>query len=115
MTMRSKELEKKYQADIKAGKLTRIYDETPIKDYKYWRIVENGYPHNRIAEVNHMIVLKRECASLRHLKMHEWYELFAIVWWVKDQYDVFSYNLPAMSSVKNIPHAHLYKLKGTYK
>lgn len=107
--------EEKYTQAKLNNDLVPLFSEPPIKDFKYWRIVDNRFPHTRIADTNHMIVLKRECATMRHIKLFEWAELLQIVWMVKDDYDNFAYNLPSMSSVKSIPHAHLYKFKIGYK
>lgn len=115
MTMRTPGLEEKYQSAITWRKLKDLRKEKPIQDFKYWLIVENRFPHDKIAEVNHMIVLKRECSSLLRLWPREWRELFVIIWRNRDKYDTFTYNLPSMTSIKNIPHAHLYKLKKEFK
>lgn len=113
--MRLPDDEQKYTQAKKDNTLVPLFSEPPIKDFKYWRIVDNRFPHTRIADTNHMIVLKRECATLRHIKLFEWAELLQVVWQVRDDYDSFAYNLPSMSSVKTIPHAHLYRLKVGYK
>lgn len=115
MTMRTPELEQEYQSAIRWRKLKDLRYEIPVRVFKHWMIVENRFPHDKIAEVNHMIVLKRACSDLRRIKASEWLELLFIVWRIKHNYDTFTYNLPSMSSIKNIPHAHLYKLKKEFK
>lgn len=115
MTMRLPEDEAKYTQAKKDGNTTLLFNEPPIKDYKYWRIVDNRFPHSRIAETNHMIVLKRECKSLMLIKPMEWVELLKVIIDVADEYDNFAYNLPSMSSVKTIPHAHLYRFNELHK
>lgn len=115
VTMRLPADEEKYTQAKLNNDLVPLFSEPPIKDYKYWRIVDNRFPHTRIADTNHMIVLKRECKSLMLIKPMEWVELLKIVVEVASDYDNFAYNLPSMSSVKTIPHAHLYKFKIGYK
>jgi hypothetical protein len=107
--------EDKYTLAKQKGDLVPLFSEPPIKDFKYWRIVNNRFSHTRIADTNHMIVLKRECKSLMLIKPMEWMELLKIIIDVAHEYDNFAYNLPSMSSVKTIPHAHLYRFKNDYK
>lgn len=115
MSMRTEFMENNYSDARAGGALKLLYQEEPIKDFKYWMIIANRFPHDKIATVNHIIVLKREAVDLRHIHLIEWVELLKIVWFVRKDYDVFTYNLPSMSSIKNIPHCHLYKLKKEYK
>ena len=114
MTMRSWPGELTYQKAIEQKKLTKISQETPIRDYKHWRIVKNGFPHDKIAQENHMLVLKRE-ATLITIKLTEVIEFFKIIGEISQDYDVVLYNLPNMSSVKDIPHCHLYRLLPEFK
>ncbi len=115
MSMRTPEGEEKYRQAKMSNNLKLLYQEQPIKEFRYWRVVDNRFPHDKIAKVNHMIVLKREAEGLRHIYLMEWFELLKIIWFIRKDYDTFTYNLPSMSSVKNIPHAHLYKLKREFK
>lgn len=115
MTMRLPEDEAKYTKAKQNNDLVPLFSEPAIREYKYWRIVDNRFPHTRIADTNHMIVLKRECPGLHKIHFLEWRELLKIVLEVRHDYDNFAYNLPSMSSVKTIPHAHLYKFKIGYK
>lgn len=115
MTMRLPKDEARYTQAKLNNDLVPLFNEPAIKDYKYWRIVNNRFSHTRIANVNHMIVLKRECNSLLKIRFFEWRELLKIIWEIRHNYDNFAYNLPSMSSVKTIPHAHLYKFKKAYK
>lgn len=115
MSMRTEEGEQKYDIAKKRADLVKLFDEEPVLDFKYWRIVENRFPHDRITTINHMIVLKRECRSILFIKPMEWVELLRVVIEVSSDYDTFTFNFPTMSSVKNIPHAHLYILKEELK
>lgn len=115
MTMRTKTGEEKYQRAIRNNKLTKLYNEKVIKDFTFWMIVENRFPHNKIAKVNHMLVLKRECDGLSFIRFEEWFELEGIMAKIKHNYDNLVFNFPSMSSIKTVPHAHLYKLKKEFK
>lgn len=114
MSMRLSRTEQRYQNASKNGKLRPINQEKPIQLWVYWRIVANRFPHDKISTQNDMVVLNRE-ATLDTIKSYEWRELKEIVEANKDNYDLLTMNLPSMSSVRNIPHFHLYKLKDRYK
>lgn len=115
MTMRTPKIEEEYRMAKELGNLIKLYDEEPVLDFKYWVIVKNRFIHDKLAKLNHMVVLRRECPDLRHIKVFEWVELLYIIWQIRDDYHTFNFNFPAMSSVTNIPHAHLYKLKKEYR
>lgn len=112
MTMRLPKDERKYRAKIGTGNLL---EERAIHDFNHWKIIKNRYPHTRISVVNHLLVLKRKCSGLDQLKVMEAAELFKIIEFISNDYDNVAYNLNSMSSVKDIPHLHLYKFKELYK
>lgn len=115
MTMRLAIDEQNYKIAKMFNLLQPINKAEPICRYHFWSLVENRFKHTRIADVNHMIVLNRDCSSLLKIKPWEWLELLRIIWKLRLNYDCLLYNFPGMSSVKNIPHLHLYKLKKLYK
>lgn len=114
MTMRSAQGEDRYTQAKKDKDLKSILDEESLKDYRFWRIVVNRFPHDKIADVNHMIVCKRK-TTIDKLQGFELLELFSIIHEVQNGYDCVLMNLPSMSSVPDIPHVHLYKLKTEYR
>lgn len=117
MTMRTADGERRYDKAKQHGNLIPLYEEPAVYggEFKHWRIVANRFPHNKITDLNDMLVLKRECDGLTHIKMYEWFELLQIILKIRDSYDTFTFNFPSMSSIKNIPHAHLYRLKKEFK
>jgi hypothetical protein len=64
-TFRTKETEEKYYLD-KCNPNTpegcAICAKEPILKFKYWKIIENSFPYDRISTLHHMI------APLRHTK-----------------------------------------------
>ena len=114
MTKRLEADETAYKTAKATSNLIPLYLEEPIADYRYWKIIENRFPHSKIADENHLLVLKREC-TLEHIKPAEWMEFRRILQEIGASYDNVVYNLPGMSSIKSIVHCHLYRLKAEYK
>lgn len=113
--MRTEAGEERYRRATRSGNLKKLYEEDPIADYTYWRIVKNRFSHNKLARINHMLVLKRECSGLLHIRIQEWVELLWIILEIYPKYNCMLFNFPGMSSIKNIPHIHLYILKKEFK
>lgn len=114
MTMRLPADEQKYTEAKAAGDLKPIHQEPAIQDFEYWRIVDNRFPHTRISDVDHLLVLKRE-AAIADVTAAEWSELLSLYSRLDGEYDVITHNFASMRSVQSIPHFHLYKLKVGYK
>lgn len=114
MTTRLATDEAAYQAAKAAKTLIPLHLEEPIADFQYWKIIENRFPHSRIADENHLLVLKREC-SIDDIQSVEWVEFLSILQQIGQRYDTVAYNLPGVRSIKNIVHCHLYRLKPEYK
>ena len=60
--LRTRKAQNKYLKLIKQGYLSKgcgLCKDHAIKNFKYWKIVDNRFPYNRIAKVSHMIVPKR--------------------------------------------------------
>lgn len=110
MTMRLDETEMAYKEAVLPG----LHNETPLCEWGKWVLVDNAFPHDKIAEVDHLLVLKRE-AAIHDIDELEFMELWKIVNELQDDYDCVLFNLPSMRSVANIPHVHLYKLKAEYR
>lgn len=110
MSFRYAQDERKY----KNGERNDLLDEPTIKAYQHWSIKPNRYPHTRISSKNDLLVLNRKCASLQELTRFEASELFKLLGELHDRYDVSLFNLEGMSSIKDVPHFHLYKLKAPY-
>lgn len=115
MSVRSDETEALYQAAKRSRTLPSLLDEEPIHDWQYWKLVENRYPHDKLVEVHHMAVLKREAdvymldsAELQEL----WYEVLP---WADKHYDFAKLNFASMRSINAIPHIHLCVYKESLK
>lgn len=114
--MRTAELEAKYQNDKLTGKAKHLNDEPALKEWKYWRLVNNRYPYDKIMdETHHMIVLKRDVHvfSISSEELHElWFEIFP---WADDHYHVSNINFDALRSISSTPHIHILNIKEEYR
>lgn len=111
MTWRKKSSDRIYRKKIKEGLLDhgcRLCIKKALKEYKYWRIVENSFPWDNIAKTHHMVIPKRHITidKLNREEKKE-YEI------IKENYIQPNYDTIAESTHKNksIPaHFHLHLL-----
>jgi diadenosine tetraphosphate (Ap4A) HIT family hydrolase len=83
-----------------------------IKDYQYWRIIENKFPYDTIAETHHLLVPKRQVPTYYQLNESEQAELNYLLYvTLNDEYDGRWYNSPKAQSVKDWLHFHLIVVK----
>lgn len=84
-----------------------------LKQFDYWLIMDNLFPYDAIAEVNHMIFPKRKVAFdwdlLSQEERNELEELKKT--YISEHYDVLYENLPSGQTKPGYFHLHLLKLK----
>lgn len=114
MTMRLPADELRYQQYRENDQLTSILEIEKLREWQFWSLVENAFPHSKIATVGHMIVLKRE-AQYTELTSAEWSEFLSIILELDNEYDIALLNFASMRSVTNIVHIHVAKLRSEYK
>ena len=77
----------------------------PLETFTYWKIIQNDFPYDRIAETHHMIVPRRHCIEL-DLTNEEKIEFSRIK---KDVLDRYNYIIEPTNTLKSIPnHFHLH-------
>jgi len=84
-----------------------------VKEFAGWKIVENEYPYDRMADAHHMITLKRhtaEAALTSHEKME--YER-DIKPYLHRHYDMIFENTVRAKSIPGHHHLHMITLKQT--
>lgn len=118
MTMRTKEMEEKYQQARAAGALVPLSEEVELGGapmFHYWKLVANRFPHD-LHHVQHiLIVLRRDC-PVRDVTLEELEELwYGIIPWADNYFDYVKLNLTSLRSVQQTPHLHLLVLKPEYK
>ena len=110
MSLRTSATEKAYKTAQRNGTLIPLLQEPWLKEYKYWVIIDNRFPHDKHNTRNHMLVLKRNC-RIGQVKKREWLELPKIYYLLGHKYDAIKLNLPSMISITDTVHMHLYNFK----
>lgn len=106
--LRTRKAQNRYLKLIKEGYLLRgcgLCKDRALKNFKYWKIVNNRFPYNRVAKVSHMIVPKRHVPEnkLNALEKKEFKLIRHNYLWKK-----YEYMFENISS-KSIPkHHHLH-------
>lgn len=115
MSLRTLYTETTYQYDRRENRLTPLLDEPRLREWRYWALIDNRYPHDRLADTHHMLVLKRPAANMWRINIFEWLELRRILEELNPAYDCWKVNFTGLQSIKGLPHIHLYQLKQIYK
>lgn len=89
--------------------------ETLIREFKYWVIIKNRFPYDKIARTNDMLVSKRPLQSHYDGSKEEQAEYHMIVQLLaeEDFYDALIENFPKVKSVKKYAHTHLVQWNNT--
>lgn len=109
--LRTAETEARYEADLKAGKTRDLMDVPAIMDFKYFKVIKNHYPHDKIAKVHHLLIPKRRFQHWHQMKRRERKEFKMIDEVLSRHYHCIKRNYPALISVPELVHWHLYVLK----
>jgi len=109
MTFRLPATEARYQADIKAGRTKPLTDEPALRQWRYWKLIDNAYPHDKLYSVHHLLVPKSGFVNLMEATSIEIDEYLDIIFnqLVNNGYDVTKNHYPKQQSIKNIFHTHL--------
>lgn len=114
MTARLPSTELAYQTAIKNGDVEPLHMVPAIKQWRYWKLIKNRFPHDKLNTRHNMIVLLREC-SLWDIAPAELLELWLIFAEMDAEYDYIKINLKSLRSVHGIPHIHIADYKDEYK
>ena len=107
-SLRTKEAEEKYNNYVieNQSDICPLCERESIHEFKYWKIIQNNFPYDKIAKVHHMIV------PFRHVKENdltgdELVEFNEIK--QKYLYKEYEYLIEASMKKKSIPeHFHLH-------
>ncbi len=112
---RTQETNNKYKEAIRNGLNDTCFfceesRQKIVNDFLHWRIVENNYPYNAVAEVSHLIFPKRHI-KINELNEEEISELkdIKLGYITEAKYD-YILEAVAMTSIPNHAHLHLLKL-----
>lgn len=105
---------KKYKANVlpqnQCG-LCKKEQEKLLKEFKYWRILDNLFPWDRIAKVNHLLVPKKHIVE-KHLTESARKELeFIKSTYVNDNYELMAEATHKKKSIPEHFHMHLIVIK----
>jgi len=82
-----------------------------IKEFTHWRIIENKYPYDAVAQTHHMLLPTRHCLE-SELTAEEIKELLEVKLSALDTTYTFIFEaLPREKSVPGHHHLHLLKTK----
>jgi LPS O-antigen subunit length determinant protein (WzzB/FepE family) len=92
-----------------------LNDETVIREFTHWLIIENRFPYDRMTRTNHMLVAKRFYAHLHEGTDEEQKEYNNILRQLAEEgfYDALIENFPKVKSVKENAHVHLVQWHNT--
>ncbi len=82
-----------------------------VKDFEYWKVVENNYPYDAVADISHLIFPKRHIKKdgLNQEEKNE-FEVIRSNFVVESGYD-YILEAVAKSSIPNHMHLHLLTLE----
>lgn len=109
-SLRTKEMVERYkkhrEENPSPASSCALCDKKPLKTFTHWKIAENDFPYDAIAEKHHMILLQRHAAwgTLSEEEKEELEEIKAM--FIDKEYD---YIIEATAKTKSIPaHFHLH-------
>lgn len=113
--LRSEDLAKRYKIR-KKEEGARQLDLRSLKmvwTFKYWLVVENEFPYDKIAERHHILVPRFEVQEyIWKLNAESQKELTEIRKWAEGMgYDVLMENLPRNRTIKGQFHMHLLRYR----
>ena len=115
MTARTDAMERAYQEARAAGTLEQLNEVAPLKEWAYWKLIPNRFPHDKLNVKHLMIVLKRE-ANIWEIEQAELNNLWRDILPSLDaEYDYVKINLAAMRSVANVPHLHVAVYRSEFR
>lgn len=82
----------------------------PVKDYRYWKIIDNEFPYDEVATVSHMLVPKKHVKEDK-LNLEEFNELEKIKPKIHEAYDLIIENTHKLKSIPEHYHLHLLEMK----
>ena len=113
MSVRTPEMEARYQRAKDAGTTIPLCDLPAIKEWHYWKLVVNEFYHDKLCtEKHYMLVLKRKCPDwwqgMTNYEIFEWIRVIMPEVDPKEQgHHFMKINLEAMRSQKDYPHFHV--------
>lgn len=83
-----------------------LYEKEPLKQFTYWKIIDNDFPYDRIAKRHHLLIPNRIFKDDWDMTDDERKELWHIKQTVKG-YKAITENFPDRKSITEVYHLHL--------
>lgn len=113
--LRSEEVQEAYMKERSVhGKFTPdFFQEKDGKEYIYWRLIENDFPYDLIAEKHFLLSPRRNFANDWEMSDEERQELFDIKKQIAEtlEFDSIYENVPHNRTLPGHYHLHLVKYK----
>jgi diadenosine tetraphosphate (Ap4A) HIT family hydrolase len=112
-SLRTPKNEKIYQEFLKSNKNRCPFclKDLLVKEFKFWILVENKFPYNKIAVTHHLLAPKIHIAEFEELKNWQREELKEIIKKIEKNYSYISLNVKKKRTIKDHFHLHLIKIK----
>lgn len=111
---RTEKMLKKFEEFKKSRSRTQVCGlckTKPVKQFKYWKIMKNKFPYDKVAKVNHILVSKRH-VDYKKLAEAEKRELESIKYgYVPKKYEVILEATKKRMSFPDHFHVHLVVFK----
>lgn len=114
VSLRTPKDEKSYSAAKRHGATRPLLEEPRIRQWKYWALIENGFPYSAAFKVHHMLIPKR-VVDRSGLSADELKELEQIIDELGDTYDCRLVNYKTKQSIKEHYHMHFLIYKDNRK
>lgn len=110
ISLRTATGEAAYQEAKLNGGMMPLADETSIKDFVHWRVIDNRFMHDTVAfKKCHMLIPRRVFPNWQDINPTEFVELQEIITELAGSYDQLTMNMPHNRSVPGHFHLHLNK------
>jgi hypothetical protein len=114
-TLRTPETEEKYRVQKKIerdqGICAMCTREDVLKEFEHWKILENLFPYDKIAKINHIVVTKKHFAEAE-VPPEAWVEFKQIKKdFIAANYDCILENMPKAMTIPAHFHIHLISFK----
>jgi len=116
MSFRTPEMEAEYADAKEQGTLKKLYEEAPVREFKYWVLVVNRFWHDEKDRFGLLIATKRDGGNIWQTNRLEQNELFDVIGpWIDTRFDTLMFNLASMRSIETNAHGHVSLIKDKYK
>lgn len=110
-SLRSPKMYAKYKAEKKDH---NVFNTLPsLESFKYWKIVPNEFPYDRIASRHDLLIPRRKIADIFQLSQRETTELRRIMKMINKQkrYDAILFPFHWSRTIRTHLHFHLLRIK----